>query len=204
MAVNAGAAAARSGGGGAVLPTPLLAESLEPLRGGERLVMLDLGPPRAATVGYLSGYRCRLGIADALGELVDADAALQGGVAGEHLAHVLPAQSFAGSQLILCWSVLDYLSAESIRALGRHLLSLAAPGAVLHALVAYGVSSQPSRPLAYTLAAEGVCPGQAPAGDPGRKPPRLSSGELQRLLPDWRVKRSVLLSNGWQEYCFEC
>ena len=204
MAVKPDAVSSFSRGGGDLLQTPLLADTLGCLHGGERMTVLDLGPPRSATVGYLSEYRCRLGIADALLELVDADAVLQGSEAEEYLHRILPVRSFAGSELILCWALPDYLSHAGIRALGQHLASLAVRGTILHMLIAYGAAAIPSRPVAHSLTSDGVLVDRPPAGDPGCRPPRHSSGELQRLLPDWRVERSVLLSNGLQEYRFEC
>lgn len=207
MAVKADAVSSSSRGGSSdLLQVPLLAETLTCLDSGERMTLLDLGPPRSATVEYLSGYRCRLGIADALLELADADAGgvLAGPGAGAHLHRALPGRSFADSELILCWGLPDYLSHGGIRALGQHLASLAVPGTALHMLIAYGAAAIPSRPRAYSLAAGGVRSDRPPADDPGVRPPRHSSGELQRLLPDWHLDRSVLLSNGMQEYRFRC
>lgn len=204
MAVNRDAVSSSPGSGSGALQVPLLGETLARLTAGERMVVLDLAPPRAATVAYLSAYRCRLGIADALGELADTGAVLEGRDMGEPLGQALPPHFFAGSELILCWGLLDYLSPDGIRALGEHLLSLAVSGTILHALVAYGVSRIPSRPVGYALAADGVHAARPPPDDPGRRPPRHSSGELQRWLPDWRMERSVLLRNGLQEYRFQC
>lgn len=180
---------------------PLLAGCLGRLEAGARLEVLDLGPPRAANVAHLSRYRCRLGIADALAELP----ALAGGDAASaapELEAVLPASLFAGAQLMLCWDVLEYLPEQGIRMLGNHLRELARPGTELHALVAYGTSRVPTRPTGYELVADGIRPAPAGADDPGRAPRRISSGELQRLLPDWQLERSVLLRNGLQEYLF--
>lgn len=204
MAVKADAVSSSSRAGGELLQVPLLAESLTRLGSDERMTLLDLGPPRSATVAYLSGYRCRLGIADALLELADADDLLKGAGADEYLQRALPARSFADSELILCWGLADYLSHGGIRALGQHLASLAVPGTVLHMLIAYGAAVIPSRPRAYSLAADGLRGDRQPADDAGVRPPRHSSGELQRLLPDWHLDRSVLLSNGMQEYRFRC
>ena len=204
MAVKADTVSSSSRAGSDLLQVPLLAETLRCLDSDQRITLLDLGPPRSATVAYLGGYRCRLGIAGALLELADADAdgVLQGAGADEYLGRALPARSFAASELILCWGLPDYLSHGGIRALGQHLASLAVPGTALHMVIAYGAAAIPSRPQAYSLAAGGVRSDRPPADDPGVRPPRHSSGELQRLLPDWRLDRSVLLSNGMQEYRF--
>ena len=179
-------------------PVPLLAEALEPLRNGEYRSVLDLGAASEANVAHFSGTRCRLGIAHAMAELAAASAE------EVDLEAILPRRLFGGTDLFLCWDLMDYLDQGVIRRLGAHLLSLANPGAQLHALVAYGVPLVPSQPRGYRLGDGGVLPSPVPASDPGCRPPRHSSGELQRFLPDWRVDRSVLLRNGFQEYRLHC
>lgn len=183
-----------------VFAAPLLAGCLGRLESGERLEVLDLGPPRAGNVDYLSRYRCRLGIADALAELPALGAADAAG--SPDIEAILPESLFAGAQLVLCWDVLDYLPEQGIRMLGNHLRNLARPGTELHALVAYGTSRVATRPTGYELVADGLRRPPSGADDPGRTPRRISSGELQRLLPDWQLERSVLLRNGLQEYLF--
>ncbi|SEO68429.1 hypothetical protein [Aquisalimonas asiatica] len=183
---------------------PLFQEWMGAAQAGERVVVLDIGPPRSANVDFFSPFRCRLGIGDALAELVAINGVEDRGAALSRLQAVLPESLFGGSDLILCWDLLDYLDANAIRYLASYLRALVSPGAALHAIVGYGVSSIPSSPVGYRLESEGLRRSPAPAGDPGRKPPRHSSGELQRLMPDWRVERSVLLRSGFQEYMLRC
>ncbi|WP_290649795.1 hypothetical protein [Aquisalimonas sp.] len=183
---------------------PLLQEYLASAQTGSRLAILDIGPARSANVDYLSRFRCRLGIADAMPELLalNDDASAQS--AESVLADMLPPDPFAGTDLILCWDLLDYLSHQGIRQLASHLRGLGGPGTALHALVAYGVSSMPAQPSGYLLDADGLRSCPTPPGGSVRRPPRHSSGELQRLMPQWRVERSVLLRNGLQEYLLRC
>lgn len=185
-------------------PAPLLRDYLAPVEEGKRVVILDLGPARSVNIGFLSGFRCRLGVADAMPDLLHLDQDESDGDAQAALAAMLPPEHFGGADLILCWDLLDYLSHEGIRRLARHLRDLGGPGTAMHALVAYGVASMPSQPRGYLLDANGLWPCPAPPDDPGYRPPRHSSGELQRLMRDWRVERSVLLRNGLQEYLLRC
>ncbi|MFV8835572.1 hypothetical protein [Aquisalimonas sp.] len=179
---------------------PLFQEWMGAAEAGERVIVLDIGPPRSANVAFFSSFRCRLGIGDALTDLVAINGVDGRGEAMERLQAILPERLFGGTDLILCWDLLDYLDANAIRYLASHLRALVSPGAALHAIVGYGVSSIPSSPVGYRLENEGFRRSAAPTDDPGRKPPRHSSGELQRLMPDWRVERSVLLRSGFQEY----
>lgn len=179
---------------------PLFREWMGAAEAGERIVVLDIGPPRSANVAFFSPYRCRLGIGDAVSEIVAVNGVDDRGQAMGQLQTALPESLFGGADLILCWDLLDYLDANAIRCLALHLRQLVSPGAALHAIVGYGVSSIPSSPLGYLLANEGFSRPAPRPGDAGRKPPRHSSGELQRLMPDWRVERSVLLRSGFQEY----
>lgn len=179
---------------------PLFQEWMGAAEAGERIVVLDIGPPRSVNVAFFTPFRCRLGIGDALEDVVAINGVDDTALAMERLQTALPERLFAGTDLILCWDLLDYLDAKAIRHLASHLRQLVSPGAAMHMIVGYGVSSIPPSPQGYLLYPEGFRRPAALSGEAGRKPPRHSSGELQRLMPDWRVERSVLLRSGFQEY----
>lgn len=189
---------------GRVMPSafaaPLLDQALEGLRAGERLTVLDLGPARAATINSLAQYPCRVGIADALVRLAGDEETADDAA----LASLLPEHWFAGTQLFLVWDLPEYLATAQLQRLAQRLTALAAPGARLHALVAYRDERIPSQPVGYELVADGIRALPWATDDPGRAPARISSGALQKGLPAWHLERSVLLRNGFQEYLFAC
>ena len=189
---------------GLVVPSafaaPLLDQALEGLRAGRRLTVLDLGPARAVTINSLGQYPCRVGVADALFQLAGGEGAADDAA----LASLLPEHWFADTQLFLVWDLPEYLSTATLQRFAQRLTALAAPGARLHALVAYRGERIPSQPVGYEMGADGIRPLAPAMDDPGRVPARISSDALQKGLPGWHLERSVLLRNGLQEYLFAC
>lgn len=180
----------------------MLESALQPALDGKRLVVLDLGPPSGSTVAFFNGFRCRLGIAGVTSALPGLDAEADAARRRRYLQKLLPAETFGGTDLVLCWDLLNYLRPPTISAFMEHVGSLMPPGAVLHALVAYGAASLPEPPQRLVLRPDGWV-SRAGAGSPGTRPaPRYATGELQRLMPGFRVDRVMLLRNGTQEYLF--
>lgn len=172
------------------------------MRDGERRVVLDLGDPHTDTVEYFSGFRVRLGIASLFPALVALDAEQDETRLQADLETLLPEGLVSGSQLVLAWDVLNYLRPRAISAFMSRLADLLPRGAQVHGFVAYGVKLLPETPRALVVCPDGWLRMLPADGDATREAPGRASGELQRLMPDFRVERAILLGDGMQEYLF--
>lgn len=179
----------------------LLASALEPMLAGKRLVVLDLGLPRSGTIAFFSGFACRLGIAGVTPALAGINAEENAERRLAYIQGVVPEDLFGGVDLVLCWDLLNYLSLPAIGSLMDHVGRLMRRGGLVHALVAYGASALPDPPQPIVLREDGWLVRQGD-GSGTRPAPRYPTGELQRVMPGYRVERAMLLRNGTQEYLF--
>jgi hypothetical protein len=180
----------------------LLQQALKPLAEGERLLVLDLGEPHAETVGFFSGFRVRLSIASALSELPALDPTRDESDLRSDIEAVLPERLVRGAQVVMAWDVLSYLKPSVIRALMSYLAELLPRGARVHGFIAYGVKDLPESPRALAVLPDGWLRRlPAPAGAT-REAKGCPTGELQRLMPDFRVEKAILLGDGMQECLF--
>ncbi|MEX0730924.1 MAG: class I SAM-dependent methyltransferase [Aquisalimonadaceae bacterium] len=180
----------------------LLESVLQPLLDGKRLVILDLGPPGSSKLEFFSGFRCRLGIAGVAAALPELDEQTDAAGRQRLLKEMLPERSFGGTDLVLCWDLLNYLRPPAIGALMEHVHGLLREGAMVHALVAYSASALPEPPQPMDLRSDGWVDRSGQTSPDTRPAPRYSTGELQRLMPGFQVERAMLLKNGTQEYLF--
>jgi hypothetical protein len=180
----------------------LLEQALQPLLEGERRVVLDLGEPHAQTVEFFSGLRARLIVGSAVRELVGLGVEDDEGELQRRLKALLPDSQVEGVQVVLAWDVLNYLQPGVVQALMSRLADLLPRGALVHGFLAYGSKVLPETPRA--LVVQPGCRVRAlPAGSTAtRKAPGCSTGELQRLMPGFRVERAILLGDGMQECLF--
>jgi len=169
---------------------------------GERRVVLDLGEPHAETVSFFSGFRVRLGIASLIPALAGLDAEEDEARLRRYLETLLPDRLAGGAQVVLAWDLLNYLQPRVITALMARLGELLPRGALVHGFVAYGIKTLPVKPRVLVLRPDGWL-ATMPERDTATRPaPRYTTGELQRLMPAFRVDRAILLRDGMQEYLF--
>lgn len=172
--------------------------------------ILELGAASAGNIDFFGTRRCRIRVLDALRELADLgrDGAwrdleedAQGAALEQALAERLPADDAEKADLALFWDVLNYLDRPVLKALAQHLSSdLLEPGARLHAFVA-PMDAIALYPAHYDILEAGRLRVRREAR--GTRPgPRYHQPELERLMPQFVVERSVLLGNGIQEYLF--
>jgi len=175
-----------------------LKELVDSLRPGSRHAVLDLGPPIASNVRFLSDRSCRVRIADLHRALAteslesrkpEAIAAL--------FARLLPLAPDERFDALLCWDVLDYLRPDQVTALMQRLSPVCQPGALALALVSTR-SQIPTRPRRYRIVDRETLACDGPE-QPQRPCPRHSQGDLARTMAGFSVRRSVLLRNGVQE-----
>jgi hypothetical protein len=179
--------------------SPLFATLLEWMDRQARLVVLDLGPARAANLEMLSRFPCKLFIEDAH-ELV---AAFKNDVAADRAAlNAWLDQWAAGGagtiDVVLAWDVFNYLDTPLCQAFMDRLMPLLKPGAHLY-LTVYSQKDMPALPMQFKLLAADRMEYRPLTGDT-RPAPRFNQTELTRQLRNFAVVRSVLLRNGMQEY----
>jgi len=183
------------------LAAPLFAQVIGDLDAEKRLTVLDLGNVRAGTVAMFSEFRCRLDIADLPDALPLPRDDEDPEVRRQALASVFMVHEPEALDLILCWNLLNYLERDDI----SYLISLLAPrfkpGTRIHALMEYASPLMPATPGAWVpdknarLHASQVDEDQVDS-------PRYKPKELERLMPQVKPERTVLLGNGLQEFLF--
>ena len=164
------------------------------------LVILDLGPARAANLELLSQFRCRLFIEDAH-ELIPA-------LTGDPVSDKIVLQNWlaqwtAGTDnelidVMLAWDIFNYLDASLCSTFLEHVMPLLKPGAHLYLLV-YSQKEMPAQPMQFKIVSTDkmVC---QPLTGATRPSPRFNQTDLKKHLRGFSVVKSVLLRNGMQEY----
>jgi len=182
---------------------PIRAPGLSDLRQGldedRRVFVLDLGAIRRGTVDFFSGLRCRLDVLDLPAFLAPVPAPDQRDPFERLLLAALPSARGELMDSVLGWNLLNYLSPGRLETLGRMLKPRLRSGAVVHALIEYSARHMPARPAA--VAPDGV--DALRIDDHAPEPletPRYSAGKLERHLAGFQAERTMLLSNGMQEY----
>ncbi len=183
------------------LHAPLFEQLVRGLDEDRRHVVLDCGAVLAGTIALLSRFRCRLDILDLAAALPALQAAAEPEERRACLAGRLSRAEREPAHLVLCWNLLNYLQPGDISALVELLAPRLAAGARLHALIEYSSPVMPATPGHWVpdetgrLFADQADVEQIPA-------PRYSPKALERLMPQLRPERSMLLGNGLQEHLF--
>jgi len=184
----------------ATIGAPLLRSLIEPLAEDRRWRILDLGAARPETLDLLSGFRCRVDIAD-LTEEVERHS---GSSAPHALVDdiVLPlVRDPEPADIVLCWDLLNYLDRNALSRLMAQIAARCRAGALVHALIVYSERVMHDQPGQYALVDAGTLLDRARS--PGTRPaPRYSTEALSLAMPDYTVERVRLLVNGMQEYLF--
>jgi len=184
------------------LNAPLFRSLVERMQGGERAVILDLGPAQPATISLFSQFRCRLDIADiaeglsSLGGEEESPETLR-----KKAERLLPERRDEPTDLVLCWDLLNYLNPAALTALMSCVAERGRPGMVAHALIAYSDSRMPAKPNRYAPTQDcrlKVLPTTSREIDSPRYTPEI----LGQRMPRYRRERAMLLRNGMQEYLF--
>jgi hypothetical protein len=174
---------------------------LESLRTESRQTVLDLGPPLAGNIEFLSALSCRVRIADLHRSLgAESIENRQAEAMAETLERLLPLAPDERFDALLAWDVFDYLRPDQVAALMARLTAACRPEALV--LVLASTRRQiPVAPLRYrildgeTLAADGPLM-------PQRAGPCHGQPDLKRMMPGFSVRHTVLLRNGIQEFLF--
>lgn len=179
---------------------------LDGLHPEKRPTVLDLGPPLADNVAFLSALAYRVRIAG-LHLAFCAEAAESGEPEppAALLDRVLPIAPGERFDAVLAWDLFDFLRADQLTALMARLTPACAPGARF--LLLTSVRRQlPSAPPKYRIIDRETLAVEAPAHEPRREPPRdarlREQPDLRRLMRGFFIGHSLLLRSGVHEYLF--
>jgi hypothetical protein len=164
-----------------------------------RHAVLDLGPPLAGNIKFLSARSCRVRIADLhrslCAESVESRRPEGMGALFERLLPLAPDEHF---DALLAWDVFDYMRPDQVSSLMARLTPACRPEAL--ALVLVSTRRQiPAKPLLYRIVDRENLACDGPL-QPVRACPRYTQPDLARMMPGFSVRRSFLLRNGIQEY----
>ncbi len=171
------------------------------LRPEARHTVLDLGPPLAGNIAYLSALSCRIRIADLFRSLsLESIENRQPEAIDATLARLLPIAPDERFDALLAWDVFDYMRPDQVASLMARLTAACRPEALV--LVLASTRRQiPAVPLRYrildheTLAVDGPL-------EPRRAGPSHGAPDLKRMMPGFAVRHSILLRSGVQEFLF--
>ena len=172
---------------------------LDGLVPGARHAVLDLGPPLAGNIKFLSALSCRVRIADLhrslSAETVESRRPEAMGALFERLLPLAPEERF---DALLAWDVFDYMRPDQVSSLMARLTPACRPEALVLVLVSTR-RQIPARPLLYRIVDRENLACDGPL-QPARACPRYTQPDLARMMPGLSVRRSFLLRNGIQEY----
>jgi hypothetical protein len=174
---------------------------LDSLRPEGRRTVLDLGPPLAGNIEFLSGLSCRVRIADLhrslCAETVENRQAEAMGATLERLLPLAPEERF---DALLAWDVFDYMRPDQVATLMARLAPACRDGALV--LVLASTRRQiPAAPLRHRILDRESMASEGPLV-PLRPGPCHGQPDLKRMMPGFSVRHSVLLRSGVQEFLF--
>jgi len=178
---------------------PLFQKLIARIESGGRWVVLDLGPPRSATIELLSSFRCRLEIADMTRRLEQLDRDPATIDPARRVQSLLPRTGTDRTDIVLCWDLFNYLQPPAIVALMNALGHRSNTRVLVHAMIYYSSPGMPARPTCWDPDGPGHLLMESHSGQE-RPAPRYAPKSLLKFMPGWKVEQAMLLGNGMQEY----
>ncbi len=182
--------------------SPLLFSLLDKLDPEKRYEILDCGPASAGSIDTLSNYHCKLYITDSRSELCAMDTKELDSAHKLNRAFVKSLQFYkshkASLDLILLWDLPNYLQADILSALVTYLLPHTNKDAYLHCYI-HTASMMPATPGKYSIMEDSQVRVEYNSDDK-RPCPAYYQEALHKLMYPFKVKRSILHTNGIQEY----
>jgi hypothetical protein len=163
--------------------------------------VLDLGAARSETIRTFGRFRCRLDICDLADGLATLRDETDPRVLRQTVETLLPRRGTEGIDIVLCWDLINYLSAPALTAVMEGIAARCKSGALAHGLVYYSMRTMPQQPGCFVPVDDQRLINKALPG-PERPAPRYSPEDLARCMPRYTVERGRLLRNGMQEFLF--
>ena len=181
---------------------PVLASLIDVMDNADKLVILDLGPARAANLEILSRFRCRLLIEDVheLTSTFSEDTADNKAALLNWFEQWASGASPASIDVVIAWDIFNYLNPELCKAFIDLLSPLLKPGAYVYLLV-YSQKEMSALPIPFKIISDDRLEYQPPT-KATRPSPRFNQTDLKKYFTEFSVVKSVLLRNGMQEYLF--
>lgn len=182
--------------------SPLLFEALENLSQTGYFQLLDIMPANPSLLDVLSEHHCKLFLPGCIKQLMclrtselDTPQKLQRAL---HKEFGFYRDIQVKLDLLLLWDLPNYLPNPVLSALIEYLLPYTNSNARLHCYI-YTGQEMPDVPASYQLAASQKI-WIEPQSERTTSAPVLYQEALHKLLTPFVVQRSILLSNGLQEY----
>lgn len=155
--------------------------------------VLDLGFCSNQTLTTFSFYRAKI-------TFEDVSSAFEGGAEVDLKNVLLDYSSDTQFDLIFAWDVLNYFTPADMATLFKHLAQYSHRGTRLHALLST-LFVMPVVPGHFNLNGQGQV-SYSQMLERLRECPRYSPRDLEKLAPDFKIDRLVLLQNGFYEIIF--
>jgi len=182
--------------------SPLLFSLLDSLDPEQRYEILETCSPSSSTIDYLSRYRCKLYISNSSTELTTMNTEELDSPHKLNRALVKALNLYknhkAQLNVLLLWDLPNYIQPDIFPALIEYLLPHVSKDAILHCYI-HTSSLMPEQPGQYHILEDNSVriTHQAPRT---RTCPCYYQEALHKLMNPFRVKRSILHTNGTQEY----
>lgn len=190
---------------GFAISSPLLFDLLNSLSKEEYQEILDILPASQGVIDSFSNYYCKLYLPGCLKELCEMTSVNYD--TANKLYHAFSRQlgfyenRSASLKVIFLWDLPNYLDKQIMGGLVKYLSQHMHESVKLH-LYIHTKQQMPASPGSYSIMPEGKV-WLENSGDATVKSPLFFQEALQTLLYPFKVKRSMLLSSGLQEYILE-
>lgn len=185
-----------------VSKSPLLFSILDKIDIDKRFEILETGSASRDSINYLSQYWCKLYITDSMATLcqmntteLDTPYKLNRALVNSMMLYK---NKKASLDCLLFWDLPNYLQPDIFSSLIAYLLPHTNPQAVLHCYL-YTSSLMPESPGKYQILENSQIRIENSSSNT-RSCPAYYQEALQKLTYPFKVKRSILHSNGLQEY----
>lgn len=190
---------------GFAISSPILFDLLNSLSKEEHHKILNLLPANQGLINSFSGFYCKLYLPGCFQELCEMTSDRYDTVTRLNRAFTkkigIYKKQKAALNLIFLWDLPNYLDKQVMKGLIEYLLQHVDKNVKLH-LYIHTKQQMPSSPGVYSIMPEGKI-WLENRGDVTVKSPLYFPEVLQTLLHPFKVKRSIMLSSGLQEYILE-
>lgn len=187
---------------GETTSSPLLFSLLDSLDPELRHEILETCTPSRSTIEYLSDYRCKLYISNSNKELATLDAESLDTPTKLNRAFIKALNLYknhtAQLDVLLLWDLPNYIQPSLFPALIEYLLPHMSKAATLHCYI-HTSSLMPEQPGQYHILDDKTVR-ISHHSERTRSCPCYYQEALHKLMTPFRVKRSILHTNGTQEY----
>ncbi len=192
--------------------SPLLFEWFGKLDAEERRVFLDIARANNESLHFFSDFHCKLYLNNGINEIRGLTTPEDENLTREELASTwqtemarLMGLNHTGQHeidMIMLWSLINYLSEDQAKALIQVLLPYCSPRACLHMYI-YTSETMTAIPANYRIGQERKVLVQPQQSSQKIGCPGYNLKQLQAMLTPFNLEHSVMLSSGIHEYLFQ-